>query len=298
MVTSTVLFHFTAMPDLISLVHKSPMGLNRLNSTFRIHWATKLSSATNNAGSQQASPGLGRLDVSRTPDSNLVEEASGISKRQLTMKITGMAAKEQRPPSNKSLWYVHDSVFKQYNVDPQRVAPLAPLQPERPPAVMSPDDPQIGKRPIKRVMIGTPTIRDLWSKPYPHRHHTGGKMGSPALDREGDTPLSKRPRPDEGEVIMIDTEPSGGQQSRPQQDDVVTCFVRGGVASDSACAPAVLKQAGVSQEVEPVVAAVSLSKALKPAERREEGREEMEVALMVGSCAVKETFIPVEGEPT
>lgn len=258
MVTSTVISFFTAMPDLISLVHKSPMGLNRLNSTFRVHWATKLSNTAAALG-HQGSPGLGRmtLDVSRTPDTNLIEEASGISKRQLTMKITGMAIKEQRPPSNRPLWYVHEPVFRQYNLDPQRVTSLVPLLPDKPP-VMSPDDHQNGKRPPKRATNGTPTIRDLWSRPHPCHRASGKTVGS-ALTQEDDAPIAKRPCLDKEEVITIDSEPSpdgegdGEGDGGAQEDEVAARFVAGGVAGVGLCASAVFKQDSLLQGAEPMV---------------------------------------------
>eukprot|EP00731_Ephydatia_muelleri_P016499 Em0009g923a len=203
--------------------------------------------------------GLGRmtLDVSRTPDTNLIEEASGISKRQLTMKITGMAIKEQRPPSNRPLWYVHEPVFRQYNLDPQRVTSLVPLLPDKPP-VMSPDDHQNGKRPPKRATNGTPTIRDLWSRPHPCHRASGKTVGS-ALTQEDDAPIAKRPCLDKEEVITIDSEPSpdgegdGEGDGGAQEDEVAARFVAGGVAGVGLCASAVFKQDSLLQGAEPMV---------------------------------------------
>ena len=116
------------MPDLIYLVHNNTMGLARLVRTFRLHWATKLS----NGMDSNLLPPFSGMDTSppaATRDGKS-ENDSGISKRQLEMKIQQIASKSVRAPSTKSTWCVHDSILRQYNIDPARLVPLLPPTPK------------------------------------------------------------------------------------------------------------------------------------------------------------------------
>lgn len=144
------------MPDLIHLIHKNSMGLTRLIKIFRTHWGAKVTNSsppgddplglrerstspsndvtktTDNATvavSADVSPfcSSSKLKTPGTNNGNDLENASGISKRQLEKKIQSIATKEVRAPSNKQLWYVHDAVLEKYGIDGNSVSPLRPL---------------------------------------------------------------------------------------------------------------------------------------------------------------------------
>lgn len=131
------------MPDLIRLVHKNSMGLGRLIKTFRMHWGSKVM-ATSAANSDP----LGIRERSTSPTDNVtkstttsaevspfckpktpggsnseIENASGISKRQLEKKIQSIAVKEVRQPNSRQLWYVHDAVLEKYSIDGNTSSP-------------------------------------------------------------------------------------------------------------------------------------------------------------------------------
>lgn len=127
------------MPDLIRLVHKNSMGLGRLMKTFREYWGAKVTASSCSSGDpmgtreRSTSPGDDSTSKTmptetspfckpKTPGTNVgnsseLENASGISKRQLERKIQSMAIKEARPPNHRQLWYVHDSVLQKYGID-------------------------------------------------------------------------------------------------------------------------------------------------------------------------------------
>ena len=130
------------MHDLIRLVHKSSMGLGRLMKTFREYWGAKVmasSCSVDPMGTRErsTSPGDDKTIPTetspfckpKTPGTNVknsseLENASGISKRQLERKIQSMAVKEARPPNHRQLWYVHDSVLQKYGIDGNALSPL------------------------------------------------------------------------------------------------------------------------------------------------------------------------------
>ena len=134
------------MPDLIRLVHKNSMGLARLMKTFREQWGAKVMASNNNSGGGGGVEPMGTRERSTSPSDDSaktrstevspfckpktpgggseLENASGISKRQVEKKIQSMAVKEARPPSNKQLWYVHDSVLQKYGIDGNALSPL------------------------------------------------------------------------------------------------------------------------------------------------------------------------------
>lgn len=86
------------MPDLIKHVHKSSAGLKRLIDTFRDYWSR------------------GHASVAE----QLLPTAT-ISKRQLEMKITTIAAKDQCT----RLWIVRREVLEQYNITESDLSPKA-----------------------------------------------------------------------------------------------------------------------------------------------------------------------------
>lgn len=141
------------MPDLIRLVHKNSMGLTRLMKTFREYWGAKVTASNNHCGSddpmgmreRSTSPSDDPSKATSTENSPFckpktpgaagggtvseLENASGISKRQLERKIQSMAIKEARPPNHKQLWYVHDSVLQKYGIDGNALSPLQVASP-------------------------------------------------------------------------------------------------------------------------------------------------------------------------
>lgn len=93
---------FIVLPDLIRLVHNSPLGLTKLANIFQKHWELKM---TDNSSS----------------------DGSNISKKQLKLKITTIASKEIRPPSQKPLWYVKDDILQQFGLINGGFTPLSPM---------------------------------------------------------------------------------------------------------------------------------------------------------------------------
>lgn len=84
------------MSDLIKLLQGSSIGLERAIKMFRINWGRKM----------LAEKGI-QLDSCSDSD---FEQASGISKRQLEMKITQIAKKVDR------MWRVDETILKKYTV--------------------------------------------------------------------------------------------------------------------------------------------------------------------------------------
>lgn len=125
-----------AVPDLIRLMHKSSIGVSRIIKTFRMHWgAKKLTPPPSNQTTPTKVPK--ELDTMTSPktlagrsppdnsNSNSLENASGISKRQVEKKIHEIAVKEYRSfSSHRSVWYVHEAVMEKYNIDPDNVTPF------------------------------------------------------------------------------------------------------------------------------------------------------------------------------
>ena len=159
------------MPDLVRLVHGSATGLVRLIKAFRTHWGAKMSAP---AGGE-----VGRGPGEATPTNpEQLEQQSGISKRQLEFKIQAMAVKEVRAPHYRPLWYVHESVFKTYGLDPSTVMPLVPQaspavamqRPPPPPMLLhgkassssSPETPSLVKKGLKRKTDGIQTVKALF----------------------------------------------------------------------------------------------------------------------------------------
>ena len=169
-----------AMPDLIRLVHENPAGLNRLIKTFRMHWGAKVmaerdkSKADNPLVVSSAQPNTEVPKTPKTPQGQPdYESASGISKRQLEMKIVKIAAKEQRATSYKPLWYVHDSVLRQYGIEASTITTLVPLASpfaklqlcdREKTKLTSPETPCSGnaKKGMKRKVGSTPSVKSLF----------------------------------------------------------------------------------------------------------------------------------------
>ena len=213
-----------AMPDLIRLVHESSMGLGRLIKTFRTHWGAKVTaeqekSKADNPLTFPAQP----TEVSKTPETPQsrpdYERASGISKRQLEMKITKIAAKEQRATSCKPLWYVQDSVFQQYGIEASTITPLVPLaspfakpQPcDREKIKVSPETPCSGitKKGMKRRVDGTPSVKSLFEV----------LAKSPKVDAEQPKEKKLRLSPNADKSGSMDPVHSGTAQSLLTQFD-------------------------------------------------------------------------------
>ena len=137
------------MPDLIRLIHKSSIGVSRVIKTFRTHWGAKISNSLHKnllPESTGTPPASIETSPNSTPKTTMYpyqndstpkttrtpahlqeyESLSGISKRQLERKIQAIAVKEQRAPIHKSVWYVHDSVLKQYGLKDEDIIPLIP----------------------------------------------------------------------------------------------------------------------------------------------------------------------------
>lgn len=93
---------FIVLPDLIRLVHNSPLGLTKLVNTFQKHWELKVE------------------DSSDT-------DCSYVSKKQLKLMITTIASKEICPPSQKPLWYVNNDILQQFGLINGGFIPLSPM---------------------------------------------------------------------------------------------------------------------------------------------------------------------------
>ena len=126
--------------------------------TFRMHWGAKVRSASSGSGdpigvrdrssspsdeitktgatsveaspfSMPKTPGTGGGGGGSSNQNAELENASGISKRQLEKKIQAIATKEVRPASSKQLWYVHDAVLEKYGMDGNSITPLVTSPP-------------------------------------------------------------------------------------------------------------------------------------------------------------------------
>ena len=195
-----------AMPDLIRLVNQSTAGLAKLVKTFQTHWGavlhnrtttTTIISVTDGGAPRSHSP-KDRVSPERGSQSPLVitgaregegENRSGISKRQLERRIQFIAVKEVRSPSTKPTWYVHDSVFEQYKLDPSNLVPLLPPTPRSSAAVEKSNSPEtvlstpVGRKGSKRratVAGSTPTLFEVIAR---SPQTGGGSAGNSAQKR-------------------------------------------------------------------------------------------------------------------
>ena len=166
------------MPDLIRLVHESPAGLKRLIKTFRMHWGARVMAEQEESKADDPSMTSAQpSEVPKTPKTPQsqpnYESTSGISKRQLEMKITKIAEKESRVTSSKPLWYVHDSVLRQYGMEASTITTLVPLASpfsklqlgdREKPKMPSPETPCSGntKKGVKRKVGNTPSVKSLF----------------------------------------------------------------------------------------------------------------------------------------
>ena len=157
-----------AMPELIKLVHGSAMGVGRLIKTFRVYWGKKVLTTSSETGNSNLSDPVLETPNSHQNDTTKYENASGISKRQLEIKIQSIATKDLRPPHSKPVWCVHDFVLQHYDIDPQEITPLVVSPPSKStcdkPKMMSPETPCSNgvKRGIKRKTDGTPSVKTLF----------------------------------------------------------------------------------------------------------------------------------------
>lgn len=194
------------MPDLIRLVHKNSMGLGRLIKTFRMHWGTKVmaTSAVNSdplgirerstsptgciTTSTTTSAEVSPFSKPKTPGggNNEIENASGISKRQLEKKIQSIAVKEVRQPNSRQLWYVHDAILEKYSIDGNALSPpltspsvATRLGSESNGNTASPQTPcSSGGAAVKRKMPkGVKSLFDFINSASPTCSSTGGGRG-------------------------------------------------------------------------------------------------------------------------
>jgi chromatin assembly factor 1 subunit A len=91
-----------ALPDLIRFIHGNIYGVKKLLDIFRDYWAVKI--------------GLKGAQASVDNSYFSIRHDSGISKRQLELKIQSMAVKELRTGYPRSCWYVHTHVISKYGL--------------------------------------------------------------------------------------------------------------------------------------------------------------------------------------
>ena len=124
----TRLVLFIVLPDLIRLVHNSPLGLTKLVNTFQKHWELKMADSS---------------DI----------DGTCVSKKQLKQMITTIASKEICPPRQKPLWYVNNDILQQFGLINGGFTPLSPMGSHTKPNI---------KRGIKRCHGEvTPTMKPL-----------------------------------------------------------------------------------------------------------------------------------------
>ena len=224
------------MPDLIRLVHKNSMGLGRLMKTFREYWGAKViassggdpmgmrersispSNDSTKATSTENSPFCKPKTPGPTGNSSELENASGISKRQLEKKIQSMAVKEARPPSHKQLWYVHDSVLQKYGIDGNALSPLQVASPsivtrggENGTSVNSPQTPcgsgvaSVSSRKRKPLAKGMKSLFDFVNSAS---STTAISSAAGSGGGEGQPPSLKKPRIEEGGSNTAETKSS------------------------------------------------------------------------------------------
>ena len=144
------------------------MGLTRLVKSFRMHWGAKVMTEA----SQDHDKATSSTPTPKTPRSDAeYENASGISQHQLKKKILAIASKEQRQPHHK-LWYVHDVILQQYNINPVPLVPLVtPHSDKKHPQScekahqVSPETPHsmtTGKKGVKRKAEGMQSVKALF----------------------------------------------------------------------------------------------------------------------------------------
>lgn len=121
-----LILYFTAMPDLIRLVHGNLAGIKKLIKEFRTFWKQKVSGETNppepsetkmEVDTTEVKDGETPIDKPVAMDTSEVSEDADhhcISKRQMELKISAIAVREKRPTYKKVCWYVHDKVLEQF----------------------------------------------------------------------------------------------------------------------------------------------------------------------------------------
>ena len=139
------LLPFIAMPDLIHFLHKNSMGMIKIIKLFRTHWGARVWKNSKETPSMDSKEGSVMTNGATTPhktnnmnqtidstpkrsktpvDFQGYEAISGISKRQLEMKIRAIAVKEIRTLLGKQMWYVHVEIMKQYGLEDDNLVPL------------------------------------------------------------------------------------------------------------------------------------------------------------------------------
>lgn len=209
---------FTALPDLIKLVHGNSCSLQKLIREFREFWKLKTSSAPNEStGSETA---------------NASEDDFLISKRQLTAKIREIA---RYSSSDVRCWFVSDSVRAEHGLSdlpiPTEWQWLTRRTPKKQPrdaiADQSPaSNPGSSKKlPSNVISIEKFTVSrdspDFVSPPPPICKSVKSKEGTPSIKRLFETALSTQTN-DQTQVIC----PSAGSEPAAYREPKVSPLER------------------------------------------------------------------------
>lgn len=111
-----IYFLLAAIPDFIRLVHGNIWSFQKIVKEFREYWSlqqTKKDATKSPAGEQNSPMADGDQPRVSTPESH---NHSGISKRQLELKMRAIAVYEKRPDFFKACWYVSDKVREEHNL--------------------------------------------------------------------------------------------------------------------------------------------------------------------------------------
>lgn len=114
-------FLFTAMVDLIRLIHGNVQSSKKLVREFRVYWQRKSQgSSPKKSSTQEADCSMQEEDKTES-DLNISLEANqekkcAISKRQLEMKLKEIAVYEKQQGFNKNCWYVKKPVMEKYKL--------------------------------------------------------------------------------------------------------------------------------------------------------------------------------------
>jgi chromatin assembly factor 1 subunit A len=128
-----LLLAFSAMPDLIRLVHGNLAGIKKLVKEFRLYWKNKtkekpmeidndivekmdVDDSKKRSEESKHSDDLDMKDEAKQVSEAIAEDEFSISKRQLEIKITSIAVREKRDSYKKICWYVNDAVLEQYSM--------------------------------------------------------------------------------------------------------------------------------------------------------------------------------------
>lgn len=164
---------FSAMPDLIRLVHGNLAGIKKLVKEFRLYWKHKTSGKQSETDQdseekmeideQTAKTDIKPMNEGDLKDGSDVKPSSAtvaevdfsISKRQLEIKITSIATREKRDTYKKICWYVNDSVLEHYSLKELPVPSAWEFitQPRKTPVKPKPEEPVNSGRKTPTVSI-------------------------------------------------------------------------------------------------------------------------------------------------